>query len=232
MLKTAKKVIEAYGGIELWEKSIGIEAIVSVDGLLFKLKGIEAFNNVKVEIDLNRFYSSITPINDDPDLSGIFDKERVYIQNSSGRIIKERKNPRKYFPYGRRLFYWDDLDKTYFANYALWNYFAFPKLLMDNRIKWVEKENLLLAEFPDDFPTHSQKQSFYFDKDTCLLKQHNYTAEVVSGLATAANVVKSHISENRIVYASHRVVTPQSKKYGYLNKPIIVEEVVHSCHLI
>ncbi len=220
-------ILEAYGGIDLWHNSKGIHASVSVKGLLFKLKRLPYFKNIKVEIDLDKFYSKITPINDNPELSGVFDNNKVYLQYSNGKILKERINPRRFFPYGRRLIYWDDLDITYFANYALWNYFTFPKLLMNSQIKWIEKENILFAEFPDYFPTHSKHQLFIFDKNTGLLKQHNYIAEVVSGFATAANVIKEHCKENGIVYPSHRIVTPQSKKNGYLKKPIIVDEYVH-----
>jgi hypothetical protein len=221
-----KKSVDIYGGEELWKKSTTVEAIVNVSGLLFKLKRRPLFRQTKVKVDIHRLYSIITPIGNDATISGVLDGDNVYLQNDEGKIVAERKNPRKYFPYGRRLFYWDDLDMAYFANYAFWNYLTLPNILMNKDIKWVEKEKGIEADFPDYFHTHSKKQLFIFDQDTGKLIQHNYTAVVVSGLATAANVVKEHKTENGILYPSHRVITPQSKKKGYLNKPVIVNDEV------
>jgi hypothetical protein len=53
---------------------------------------------------------------------------------------------------------------AYFANYAFWNYFRLPNLLLENRIEWNEKVNgVLSALFPDSIPTHSTVQEFHFD---------------------------------------------------------------------
>jgi hypothetical protein len=227
----AKKALEVYGGENLWKNSKSVEAIVSVKGLLFTIKRRPLFKEAKVTVDIHRIYSKITPIGKDPDISGVFENDRVYLQNANEEIIAERKKPRNYFPYGRRLFSWDDLDMAYFANYAFWNYFTFPNLLMNENIVWTENGNKLEALFPDNFPTHSKRQLFIFDPETSRLLQHNYTAEVVSGLATAANVVKEHKTENGILYPSRRVITPQSKKRGYLQRPVIVDDEVHSLRM-
>ena len=67
-----------------------------------------------------------------------------------------------------------------------------PNLLMNER-SWAEQTNgHLIATFPKTLPTHSEVQEFHFDINTGLLKQHNYTVDVISGLATAANVVLEH----------------------------------------
>jgi hypothetical protein len=227
--KIAEKVINVYGGADLWQKSKYIEAVVSAKGLLFTLKRRPHLKNAKLFLDIHRTYAKCTPIGNDPNISGIFDNDVVRLEDESGNIISSRENPRQYFPYGKRLLKWDDLDMSYFSNYAFWNYLTFPNLMLNNEIEWNEKVNgRLEAIFPNHFPTHSRKQEFFFDIETARLKQHNYTAEVVSSLATAANIIKEHKTENGILYPSKRVITPQSKKKGYLNKPILVDIEIHS----
>ena len=122
------------------------------------------------------------------------------------------RNARAFFPYGRRIFWWDSLDQTYFAGYALWNYLVFPALLLREDIRWQEPgPNRLMAAFPGSIPTHSPVQEFLFDPTSGLLQQHNYTAEVMGGWARAANVIVEHGAWNGIPYPSHRRVTPRKK---------------------
>jgi len=125
-------------------------------------------------MEIAKPFCKITPIGDNPDISGVLDGHDVRLENSYGEVVAERKNARNYFPLGRRLFYWDDLDMAYFANYAFWNYFTFPALLMNEEIIWEEKSDTLLqAAFPDFIPTHNKMQSFHFDKASGLLTQHD-----------------------------------------------------------
>ena len=96
-------------------------------------------------------FSRITPIDRNRDISGVLDGPDVHLENSRGEVIRERKKARRYFPGGRRLFYWDDLDMAYFANYAMWNYLTLPALLMRKDIVWKEIEaGLLEAIFPEE----------------------------------------------------------------------------------
>ncbi len=227
--KTALKAINGYGGIDLWKNSKYIEADVSVKGLAFTLKQRPFFRHAKIKMEIERPYSKITPIGKNKNISGVFDGKDVRLENSDGIVISERKNARKFFPYGRRLFYWDDLDMAYFANYAFWNYFTLPNLLQSSEIQWEEKsEGFLQAVFPDDFPTHNKVQEFYFDLKSGLLKQHNYTVEIISTLAKAANVVVHHNKSSEIFYPSRRIVTPRSSNGKALKKPILIDITVHN----
>lgn len=230
--QTAQRAIDAYGGKELWQKFKYIEAEVSVKGLAFILKRRPYFKHAKIKMEIARPFSVLTPIGKDKFISGVLDGNDVRIENIKGEIISERKNARDFFPYGRRLFYWDDLDMAYFANYAFWNYFTLPNLLTDNRIEWIEKENgVLFAIFPNSIPTHSTKQEFYFDTENGLLLQHNYTADIISKLAKAANVVKDHKKSENIIYPSSRIVTPQNRKGMPLKTPTLIDITVHSFKL-
>lgn len=224
----AHKAIEAYGGITLWQNYQHIEAEVSAHGLAFTLKRRPFFEHAKIEMDIARPFSKITPIDKHKQLTGVLDGNDVRLEDLQGNVIKERKNARAKFPYGRRLFYWDDLDMAYFANYAFWNYFTLPRLLINEDIIWKQKsEGVLQATFPDHLPTHNKVQEFRFNQTTGLLEQHNYTAAVISGLAKAANVVLKHQQAEGIVYPSSRLVTPRGSQGKALSGPSLINIRVH-----
>lgn len=230
---TALKAIEAYGGIELWRNSTRIEARVSAKGLAFTLKRRPFFVNAKIEMETSRPFSKLTPIGKNKTIAGVLDGHHVRLENDKSETIAERQNPRTLFPFGRRLFRWDDLDMAYFANYAFWNYFTLPKLLMNENIVWTEKApDFLLAEFPEDIPTHNPIQEFRFDTRTGLLLQHNYTAEIISRLARAAHVVVSHSKNSHgLIFTDKRLVTPRGKSGKPLKRPVLIDITVHSFNL-
>jgi len=231
--ETAEKALEAYGGKNLWTSAKKIEAEVSTTGLLFAMKMRPVFHRVKIELIVPEPVCKISQIGKDKNVCGILHQHDVQLEDVNGNILEERKNARTFFPYGRRLFRWDDLDMSYFANYAFWNYFTFPRLLLRSDIHWTETQpGILDATFPDKLPTHSKKQRFVFDLKTGLLTQHNYTADVVSSLATAANVVKEHKDFYGIKLPSHRVVTPRKKNGEARSNPTLVEIFVHDLKII
>ena len=183
MNQTLKKAIDAYGGQDAWTKAKSIEAEFSAKGLAFIFKQRPKFKRAKITLDISRPFSRIAPIGRNRDISGILDGPDVHLENANGEIVRERRNARKYFPGGRRFFYWDDLDMAYFANYAMWNYLTLPALIMRKDIIWNELEaGLVEAIFPIEIPTHSQNQRFRFDRETGLLLQHDYTAVIISSL--------------------------------------------------
>ena len=228
MNQTAEKAIAAYGGKELWSNARIIEAEVSVHGWAFTLKGRPFFKHAKIKMEVARPVSRLTPIGRNPQISGVLDGHDVRLEDVSGKIVEERKNTRGYFPGGRRLFYWDDLDMSYFANYAFWNYFTLPALLMREDIDWKEIESgWLEAAFPDTIPTHNKVQRFRFDLETGLLIQHDYTADIITKLATAANVVLEHKQGAGYMYPSRRLVTPRAPSGKPLPAPVLIDITVH-----
>ena len=58
----------------------------------------------------------------------------MHIEDAKGNILETRRAARDYFPYERRMFWWDRLDQTYFVCYALWNYLTMPALLLRSDI--------------------------------------------------------------------------------------------------
>ncbi len=228
----AKRALELYGGEALWSSKKYIEAEVSTTGLAFVLKGRPYFDHARLLMEVDRPFCKITPIGKKQSISGILDGADVRLENSEGELIAQRENARDYFTFGRRLLYWDDLDMAYFANYAFWNYFTFPALLMNEEITWEEKtEKILQATFPDSIPTHSKVQTFHFNAESGLLSQHDYTAEIISTFATAANIVLEHKKRNGVLLPSSRRVTP---RFGNkpLTKPVLIDINVHDFKLM
>jgi hypothetical protein len=226
--KTAVKAIEAYGGSNLWNEARSIRAIVSAKGLAFSLKRRPFFKNAQIAMSVDRPWSSIMPIGKNQAFAGVLDGNDVRVEHINGDVVDTRKDARAYFPFGRRLFYWDDLDMAYFANYAFWNYFTLPRLLMRNDIDWNEKAGgILEATFPEHIPTHCKNQVFYFDTASGLLKQHNYTANVIGKLAHAANVVQWHSKDASPTYPAARKVTPRGFRGRPLRLPVLIDIKVH-----
>jgi len=228
MNQTIKKALDAYGGQVLWRSAKAIEAEFSANGLAFSLKRRPPFNHAKAMLDISRPICRITPIGRVPSSTGILEGPHVRLEDENGEVIKERKNARQYFPGGRRILYWDDLDMAYFANYAMWNYLTLPALLLRSDIIWREiSEGFLEATFPRDLPTHSQIQYFRFDLETGLLLQHDYTAKVISRFAKAAHVVLAHSQSEGLTFSSHRRVTPRSSKGKARRGPTLIEIFMH-----
>lgn len=221
--KTAKKVIDAYGGEEFWKNAREIKAIVSASGLAFTLKWQRPFKNILVVVDVNNPKIRLSPI-DKAGNTGVLNGNEVYLESPAGSIIKRRENPREKFPGGIRLLWWDILDQTYFAGYAFWNYFTFPSLLLRDDIVWKEIEfGKLEAHFPSYIPTHCERQVFHFNTDTGLLVQHDYTAEVIGKWAKAANVVLEHKEWSGVRFPSRRRITPRKENGRVAVFPVLIE---------
>ena len=232
MLPLAERVVGAYGGADRWRAATAIHATVTATGLAFVSKLRGGIHDMQVEVTIDRPHV-ISWTRARPDLRRIFDERSVQIEDGVGNIIGLRHEPRRGFPYGRRLFYWDRLDEVYFSSYALWNYLAFPALLMRDDIEWSDpSETSLEARFPPDLPTHSPVQRFHFDRETALLRQHDYTAEVFGGWAKAANVVLEHSSWEAVPYPSHRRVTPRKADGAPRPFPTLVDIRISDWRLV
>lgn len=230
--ETASRAIEAYGGEAYWNSHRFIEANVSAHGLAFTLKRRPIFDHAHVWMEINRPYSKLTPIGKTDAVTGVLENMNTRLEDCNGKVIESRTQANRYFTFGRRTLKWDDLDMAYFANYAFWNYFTLPKLLMNPTIQWTEiRPGVLDAQFPDDFPTHSKLQRFYFDQSTGLLHQHNYTVAIIHSLAKAANVVTEHHTRDGHMFAAIRKVTPQGREGHAMGGPLLIGITVHEFRL-
>ncbi len=203
---TAARAIEAYGGADLWLSASHIDAVVSVTGLAWWLKMRRPVPKTRLRIDLHAPHARLDPV-DRTGLIGILDGKNAILEDPSGRMIAMRENAGKYFPGGRRIFYWDSLDLAYFAGHAMWNYFTFPRQLLRSDIQWKEvAEGVLEAHFPPELPTHSPIQRFRFDPKTNLLCRHECTLEAVGPWAKVTQVVDHYRQCEGVPYFGLRTV--------------------------
>ncbi len=232
MLPLAERVVEAYGGADRLKAATSVQATVNARGFAFFAKMRGGIRDMRVEASLQES-QVVSWSKARPDLRRRFDGRTVEIEDGVGNIITARHEPRKRFPYGRRLFYWDRLDEIYFSSYALWNYLTLPALLMRDDIEWSDPgETTLEARFPPELPTHCPVQQLHFDRDTALLRQHDYTANVFGGWAKAANVVLAHGVSDGVPYPSHRRVTPRKSDGTPRAFPLLVDIRIHDWRLV
>lgn len=230
--QTARRALDAYGGEERWRSATAIEVSLSAGGLAFQLKWQGAFRRVRGRVGMARPHVRLGPINRRGHI-GVLDGTEVRLEDADGNVLRSRSDPRGKLPYGRRLLWWDALDQTYFAGYALWNYLAFPTLLLRDDIAWEEvAPDTLEASFPDYLPTHCPRQRFHFDPETGLLRRHDYTAEVFGGWAKAAHVILEHGRSDGIPFPSRRRVTPRGPGGRPLPFPVLVWIKVHEWRLL
>ena len=189
-----KKVVEAHGGETKWRQLESVEAVISVRGFLFTVKRRPVLDRVRVRASTRGpefiFYDFPRAGRN----SEFIGNDEVRITGSDAQVLVSRRQPRSAFRRMRRQLYWDALDFTYFGGYATWNYLVTPFLFMRDDIRFEELEPLpsdteylprLQVSFPEDIPTHCQRQIFSFDRNY-LLRRLDYTAEVIGRWAQKA----------------------------------------------
>lgn len=161
---------------------------------------------LSIRCEIHRPWTRIDPI-DRRGRIGVLDGQDVRLESPGGETIETRPGARALFRRGRRTFYWDALDLTYFLGYALWNYFTLPALLMREDIVWADvEEGVLESSFPPELPTHGRAQRHIFDRQTGLLARYEYKPEIVTGADWVANVVLERGDFEGIPYEARRKV--------------------------
>jgi hypothetical protein len=223
MLPLAERVLEAYGGAERWRRARRVTAMANAGGLAFRIKRRPVFAPVALDCAVHRPFCRLTPIGRDAGLTGVLEGGETRLEDAAGRVTARRPQARGYFPGGRRLWRWDDLDMAYFAGYAFWEYLTFPASLMNPAIDWsAPTPTRLRAEFPADLPVHSRVQTFDVDPETGLLTRNDYVAEVIGGWAKAANRVLAHRVCDGLQVPAERLVTPQGPFGRALPGPALI----------
>lgn len=234
--KTAiSEAIEAHGGADRWNRLEALEANISAAGLLFTMKRRRRMNRVRVRASTTAPHFTFFDFPNSGQTSELVGKEEVRITNAAGEIVAKRTQPRAAFKRIRRQFYWDDLDFIYFAGYATWNYMVTPFVFLQDGFEFEGLEPLTVrgetytrfrATFPDDIPTHSRTQDFYFDERRRLTRL-DYTAEVVGGWARAAHVCRDYRDFGGILVSTRRRVTPLLFGTSLMPGPTLVAIEVH-----
>lgn len=227
----ASKSLQAYGGEDLWRSAKMVRLVYSAWGWAFRLKWQRPFTRAEALIDP---WGIEVSIKSREGVTGRFNAREVSLETADGRSLRSRSEPWKYFPYGRRALYWDELDQTWFSGYALWNYFTFPHLLIRTDVAWrAVGADRLAATFAPGVPSHCREQTFRIDPATGLLLQHDYTAEVFGGWARAAHMVLAHsVNAAGLTYTSARRVYPRRADGAPRPFPLLVGIDVHEYEAI
>jgi hypothetical protein len=219
--------LDGHGGLERWRAAREVRIRIRSGGLVFaareplRRRG-HAGGTVHFSTDEARtvFYPSANPkfpAPVDDGQIGVYDKGSVWIESSSGEALVRRDQARAAFAGLRRQLWWDRLDAIYFRGYALWNYIAAPFMFTRSGFQLREGKpfkhrdevwRTLEVTFPDDVPTHSREQTFYFNEQG-ILQRLDYVAEVVGSYAVSAHSVYDHETFDGIVVPTRRNVTPR-----------------------
>ena len=235
-MQTVHEAVEAHGGMDYWNSIEALDVEVSASGFLFTAKRRPVLRRVRMRAATREPRFSFFDFPKPGQTAELIGNDKVRILDSEGKIVAQRENPRAAFRGLRRQFIWDDLDFIYFGGYATWNYLTTPFMLMRKGFVIDALEPLqgalapltrLQVTFPDDVPTHSRRQIFYFD-DQRLLCRLDYTAEVVGGWAHAAHLCDEYRTFGRIKAPTRRRVLPLPFGHRPLPGPLLVELKMHN----
>lgn len=135
----------------------------------------------------------ITGLEGNPQDRWLFKAQHNAIESPDGTVIQERSDPRLAFKGHERPTPWDDLHLLYFVSYTLYNYLTAPFIFalpgfevseLDPHSESREVWRVLKVTHPDDFPTHTKVQRFYFDSRDFLLRHIDYETDVAKGVAS------------------------------------------------
>lgn len=185
--------IAAHGGWERWRQIGNIHAHLAVGGTIWSMKGWpDAYADVHCSVSTRRPHTEFTPF-----LKAgqhcVWEPQRTAIVSDDGMVLDERASPRSHFGGHAIATRWDQQHLVYFTGYAMWTYLTTPFLFGLPGFGWEEIEpwsegdetwRRLRVTFPEDVPSHSTVQTFYFDS-TGLLRRHDYSVEIMGGTSSA-----------------------------------------------
>jgi hypothetical protein len=208
------EVIKAHGGIERWNRIHSIDLRENFSGGLLALKGYPGKYQPTFTVDAQKPRCVIQRLGTaNPDDRWHLDGDRTWIERRDGSIAKNRDNTRASFKGHIRSTPWDELQLTYFAAYAHWNYLCAPFIFTWPGFSTREIEShaeagqiwrVLEVTHPDGFPTHTKIQKFYFDSEKFLLRRLDYVTDVAAGVV--AHYCYDHKNIDGIVFPTFRRV--------------------------
>jgi hypothetical protein len=233
-----EEIINAHGGKDIWNNIDWIEADISARGFLFKAKHIRILEHVLVRAFTKRPHFMFVNFPETGQTGELIGNEEVRILGSNDKVLQSRLKPRDAFKGLRRILWWDFLDFIYFGGYATWNYLVTPFIFLHKGFVFENLGQFQMADetllcfritFPDDIPTHSRTQTFYFDKSR-LLRRLDYTAEVVGAWAHAAHFCNRYRDFSGLKVATLRTVRPLLFNHP-LSSPTLVGLEIHNVSL-
>ena len=204
-------ILEAHGGLNLWNHYQRVEATIVSGGGFFRFKGTPQDSNPRrMTVWLQEERSSVLPYGA-PDQRTMFTPDRIAIEKLDGTIVAERYAPRDSFAGHQMSTPWDALHRAYFNGEAMWTYLNTPFLLamegvcVEETEPWregAETWRVLRAYFPGSIETHCLVQDFFFGEDL-MLRRHDYSVNIAGGFA-AAQLTSEYVIANGIRLPSKR----------------------------
>jgi hypothetical protein len=155
----------------------------------------------------------------DPEDRWIFNKDGVFIKSPDGALRQERSQPREAYEGHTLAHPWDDLHLLYFISYAMVNYLTAPFLFSEPEFEVQEIEpheecgqtwRVLQVVHPDNYPTHTKVQKFYFGSNDFLLRRLDYAPDVMKEGAAAAHYCYDYKSYDGLMIPTTRRVVARS----------------------
>ncbi|MHA6202988.1 hypothetical protein ACXU4B_01020 [Dyella soli] len=213
MLGTLRRVIEAHGGLDSWNKHKALSVDLVVGGVLWGLKGQAGkLERTNVTVGLGEEWASHQPFGTDNRRTR-FSPDRVAIEDAQGKVVEELAAPRRSFAGHALDTLWTEPQLAYFAGYAMWTYLNLPFLALHEGVEveelpiWLENGEAwrpLRLTFSEAIATHSKVQTIYAGDDG-LLRRHDYAVEIAADSA-AAHYVGKYVTVDGIKFPTERRV--------------------------
>jgi hypothetical protein len=200
MNELARLAINAHGGLDRWKRFTTVSVHGINGGVLWGAKGkAGVLDDVTIAVDLRSEKVSHWPFGS-ADRRSRFEPQRVALENASGKVVEELRQPRSSFQGHTLETPWSDLQLAYFVGCAE----------SEELEPWQEAGETwrrLKVRFPPDIATHSTEQTLYFDQ-AGLLKRHDYDVEISGGIP-AAHYVSDLREFSGIVFPTKRRIFPR-----------------------
>jgi hypothetical protein len=224
------RIFDAHGGLDRWRDTTQVRFTGSLSGLL-PLPRPDFLAQTGAVVDTRTERVVIEPFGA-PDHRGLFTPGHVEVQDTGGRVLAERDEPRRAFDGHRPGTLWDEPQAAYFIGYSFWTYLNVPFVLARDDVRVEETEpwrehgetwRRLRVEFPDHIATHNAVQTLYFGHDDHLLRRHDYSPDVL-GNPLDAHYTTEYRTYDGFAFPTRRFVmrrepdnTPSGARRIFLN---------------
>jgi hypothetical protein len=229
MNELARLAIDAHGGLDRWKHFTTLSVHGINGGVLWSAKGkAGVLDDVTIAVDIRSEKVSHWPFGS-ADRRSRFEPQQVALEDASGKVVEELRQPRSSFQGHTLETPWSDLQLAYFVGCAMWTYLNTPFLLVRPGVESEELEpwqeagetwRRLRVRFPPDIATHSTEQTLYFDQGG-MLKRHDYDVEI-SGGTPAAHYVSDLREFSGIVFPTKRRIFPRQPDGHSATGPLVV----------
>jgi hypothetical protein len=126
-----------------------IDVVFNFSGALLDLKGFLGHHRPAVSVDGLKPRAVLERLSGDPDGRWIFTPDRGPIEHRDGEVVEERSPPRAALVGHDHNTLCDQLHRTYFVGYAIWNELTVPFLHIGSGFATQGLENQAEAADPE-----------------------------------------------------------------------------------